>query len=160
MLYERAELKNLQKTLGCRLLWVFLSFLLPFGAGLTLMFTARSEWLSLLLSFVGAAAAIFLFAFVARPALAYYRFVKDVTEGTSRSFAGRFLRKEERSFREGIWCETLYFEDAKNGEERLCYLDAERPYPFKPGAEYGLITHGQSIIGVEETKPPQDQPAC
>ncbi|MDR2514650.1 MAG: hypothetical protein LBD02_05490 [Christensenellaceae bacterium] len=150
MLYARAELKGLQKKLGARLLLVFLSFLLPFSAGLALMFTARSEWLSLLLSFLGAAAAIFLFAFAARPPLAYYRFVKDVTEGVSHTFTGRFLRGEERSFREGIWCETLYFEETQNGKERLCYLDAERPYPFEPGREYGLSTHGQSIIGIEE----------
>ena len=68
----------------------------------------------------------------------------------SRSFQGGLLREESVSVREGVRCRTLYFSDEeKEGEERLCYLDQEKPFDFSKDRTYRITVHGQSIIEIE-----------
>lgn len=148
MLYTSEEIAKVRSSVIKRFIVDALLFLLPFAAGMVIMFTIRIEWLSIALSIFGACLAVFFYGFFVYPFLSYYRFLRDVTGGRNREQTVCFLRKEESSLRDGVLCQSLYFMDEKQ-VELLCYLDMEKPYDFKEGGRYALTIHGQSIIGIQ-----------
>lgn len=151
MLYTDEDQLTLRRQLTNRILIDAAIFLIPFAIGVVIMYTSRREWLSVLLSMLGLFGAIFYTGMCLSPFLSYWRFLRDIRNGRSRSFRGELLREESGSLREGIRCRTLYFsDDEKPGEERLCYLDREKEYAFVTGCKYEITTHGQSIIAIVE----------
>ncbi len=150
MLYSQEDKQNLRKQLIRRIALTAAIFLVPFACGLVIMYTSRQQWLSWLLSVVGMAAAVLFYGLCVSPFVAYAKYLREVTAGMSRSFQGGLLREESVSVREGVRCRTLYFSDEeKEGEERLCYLDQEKPFDFSKDRTYRITVHGQSIIEIE-----------
>ena len=140
MLYSQEDKQNLRKQLIRRIALTAAIFLVPFACGLVIMYTSRQQWLSWLLSVVGMAAAVLFYGLCVSPFVAYAKYLREVTAGMSRSFQGGLLREES----------TLYFSDEeKEGEERLCYLDQEKPFDFSKDRTYRITVHGQSIIEIE-----------
>ena len=150
MLYSIQDKQTLRGQIAGRVSLAAAMFLVPFIIGLILMYTVRIEWLSLLLSLLGMAGAVFYYGLCVSPFISYHKFLTEILNGRSREFTGPLLREESGSVRDGVSCRTLYFGDLEHeGEERLCYLDVEKEYAFEEGRIYRLTTHGQSIIGIE-----------
>ncbi len=74
--------------------------------------------------------------------------------GTQPRIFRRFLREESGALRDGVQCRTLYFSDenSADGEDRLCYLDAERNMLIVTGGRYTITAQGQSNIGIRRRK--------
>lgn len=149
MLYTDAEKQALKGQLIRRILLTIALFLAVFSGAIIVMFTSRQMWLSMVFCGLAVAAAVFFYGFFVSPFIAYYRYLKDVFEGKHREFCAQFLRSEEVSVRDGVPMQSLYFSGEHGQTERLCYLDAEKSFPFEENAQYKVTVHGQSVIGVQ-----------
>ena len=106
------------------------------------------QWLSVALSLLGAAAAIFYWGLCISPLTAYKRFLREVLTGRSHEFTGELKAVEQDSVREGVLCKALVFADDAGDEERLCYFDVQK-YPkdgLNCGERFKITVHGQSIL--------------
>ena len=146
MLYSEADRSLVKSQLIRRLAVVLLLALVPSIPAIVLVYTARIRWLSMLLSMLGGAAAIFYYGMCVQPVIAYLRYLNEIIGGRNHVFTGELTEIAQDSVREGVPCKTLFFRD----EQRLCYYD-EVKYTkgfVKVGGRYRVMVHGQSIIEI------------
>lgn len=148
MLYSPDDIARIQKQIWRRIAVLAVLFILPNIGAFAVMTTVRIQWLSVALSLLGAAAAIFYWGLCISPLMAYKRFLREVLTGRNHEFTGELKAVEQDSVREGVLCKALVFADDAGDEERLCYFDVQK-YPkdgLNCGERFKITVHGQSIL--------------
>ena len=135
MLYSPDDIARIKKQILRRIAVLAVLFILPNIGAFAVMTTVRIQWLSVALSLLGAAAAIFYWGLCISPLTAYKRFLREVLTGRNHEFTGELKTVEQDSVREGVLCKALVFADDAGDEERLCYFDVQK-YP-KDGLNCG-----------------------
>ena len=152
-LYSEQDLLSLNGQLRKR--WIVLGILGAALLGLSVWsMIVRNQWLTMVLVFLLAAAAIFGIDFCCLPLLRSRKLLAAALTGRNHTEALEFERTEpDSSMVDGVACRSLLFlgEPDKHGSrEQRFYLDAERPLPdFTPGETVTLKYTGRNIIGYE-----------
>ena len=150
MLYSEADRSLVKAQLIRRLIVVVLLALIPSIPAVVLVYTARIRWLSMLLSMLGGAAAIFYYGMYTQPVIAYLRYLNEIIGGRSHEFTGELTEIAQDSVREGVPCKSLLFCDDAGDAQRLCYYDEVKYQKgcVTMGSRYRVTVHGQSIIAI------------
>ena len=150
MLYTEADKTSVKKQLLRRLAVTCVLALIPNIPSIVLLYTARIRWLSMLLSMLGGAAAIFYYGMYTQPVIAYLRYLNEIIGGRSHEFTGELTEIAQDSVREGVPCKSLLFCDDAGDAQRLCYYDEVKYQKgcVTMGSRYRVTVHGQSIIAI------------
>lgn len=125
----------------------------PFLAGIIVSFVLRIEWLTIVLSIVYGAIAIFLYNLRIAPVTAYRRYLRNLTNGLKREAQGALVSLDrDETFKEGVRFYTMLINvDPKMDPEgeRLFYYDVCKPLPeIKPGEQVHVLSHGNYVLKV------------
>lgn len=150
MLYTEADKTSVKKQLLHRILITCVLALIPNIPSIVLLYTARIQWLSMTLSIIGGALAVFYWGLYVQPVIAYLRYLNEVTGGRNHEFTGALTEIAQDSVREGVPCKTLFFCDDAGDAQRLCYLDVIKHTEgmLCVGSRYRITVHGQSILAI------------
>ena len=150
MLYTEADKTAVKKQLLRRIVITCVLALIPNIPSIILLYTARIQWLSMTLSIIGGALAVFYWGLYVQPVIAYLRYLNEVIGGRNHEFTGALTEIAQDSVREGVPCKTLFFCDDAGDAQRLCYLDHIKHTEgmLCVGSRYRITVHGQSILAI------------
>lgn len=119
-------------------------------AGIIVSFIYRVRWLTMGLTILLGAFAIFAYGLLLYPVIAYSRHLDDVLHGRVRSLTGTFKEMEEGAvIREGVYYYPMMLSvgDMENPEDdRLFYYDANLPRPdWKKGETLTVTAHDKAL---------------
>lgn len=124
---------------------------IPFLAGIIVSFVLRIQWLTVTLSILYGAIAIFLYNLRIAPVTAYRRYLRDISRGLRREAQGTLVRLDsDETFKEGVRFYTLVVNiDPKLDPEgeRLFYYDVCKPLPpSRVGDQVHVLSHGNYVL--------------
>ena len=119
-------------------------------AGVVVSFLYRVRWLTMGLTILLGAFAIFAYGLLLYPVVAYGRHLDDVLHGRVRSLTGAFKEMEESAvIREGVYYYPMMLNvgDMEDPEDdRLFYYDANLPRPdWKKGETLTVTAHDKAL---------------
>jgi hypothetical protein len=157
-LYQTSDWEENRNQLKRRLLALLIP-MIPLLAGIvvSLLPNIRLQWLTILLTILGGAVAIFCYGMFISPVVSYGRHLKNVLEGRTRETTGRLTEFSSQScFREGVEYYPMTINIGDKGEEkddRLFYYDVHKEMPpVKPGDMITVISHDKAVADIRRAE--------
>jgi hypothetical protein len=157
-LYQTSDWEENRHQLKRRLLALLIP-MIPLLAGIvvSLLPNIRLQWLTILLTILGGAIAIFCYGMFISPVVSYGRHLKNVLGGRTRETTGRLTEFSSQScFREGVEYYPMTINIGDKGEEkddRLFYYDVHKEMPpVKPGDMITVISHDKAVADIRRAE--------
>ncbi len=127
------------------------------GIVVSLLPNIRLQWLTILLTILGGALAIFCYGMFINPVLSYSRHLKNVLEGRTKETTGRLTEISSQScIREGVEYYPMTVNiGAKNeqADDRLFYYDVHKGMPpFAPGDMVTVVSHDKAVADIRRAE--------
>ena len=149
--YTQQDLKDIEQQWKQRLA----RCLVPAGillVGIVISFVFRIEPLTIALSLVLGAAALFAWALFLSPVRAYRKHLESVLHGITREATGAFKEMDEKAvMRDGVLFYPMLInvgDMKKDMDDRLFYYDASLPRPdWQKGEMLTIVSHDMKVGG-------------
>ncbi len=157
-MYQISDWEENRLKLRRRLLALLLP-MIPLLAGIvvSLLPNIRLQWLTILLTILGGAAAIFCYGMFIGPIVSYSRHLKNVLEGRWRETTGCLREIGSQScFREGVEYYPMPINIGDKGDEaddRLFYYDVHKGMPpFSLGDMITVVSHDKAVAEIRRAE--------
>lgn len=153
-MYQTSDWEENRNQLKRRLLALLIPMIpLLGGIVVSLLPNIRLQWLTILLTILGGAMAIFCYGMFISPVVSYGRHLKNVLDGRKRETTGCLTQFASQScFREGVeyYPMTINVGDkCEEEDDRLFYYDVHKGMPpYKPGDMITVVSHDKAVADI------------
>lgn len=157
-MYQKSDWEENRQQLKRRVLALLIPMaVLIAGIVISLLPNIRLQWLTITLTIVGGAIAIFCYGLFISPVLSYGRHLKNVLEGRKRETTGLLVSFGSQScFREGVEYYPMIINVGDKGDEaddRLFYFDVHKGMPpYKPGDMITVVSHDKAVADIRKAE--------
>lgn len=147
--YNEQDLKDIKQQFRQRLIKCLIPAVLLL-AGIVVSFVFRIEFLTIALSLVLGAFAIFVWSMALSPVRAYQKHLENVLHGITRELTGAFKEMDEEAvIRDGVRFYPMLLNVGdmnKEMDDRLFYYDAALPRPdWQKGEMLTIVSHDKNV---------------
>ena len=127
------------------------------GIAVSLLRNVRLQWLTILLTIVGGALAIFCYGMFISPIVHYGRHLRNVLDGRKRETTGLVREIAIQScIREGVEYYPMTInvgEKSDEADDRLFYYDAHKGMPpIAPGDRITVVSHDKAVAEIRRAE--------